>query len=303
MTTLTAVTEMNERQLEIFSHCEKYFFEHENPQQVMKNAHFFKEGYDAFGLSEEQLKDLRNHILRQYAPTPDEISELGCHFFATGKYEFGSLAIMLLKKHRPRVTRVVYENVKLWLDQGVENWAHADLIATKITPVFLELGIASMDDFAGWMESESKWTRRVAAVTMLYMKDKVSPEQLLDYIKPLMTDENRVVQQGVGWLLRELWKLYSQEVEDFLIEHKETTPRLIMQYATEKIHKDKKKRFRRAGGGPSNKNDKPFKPKKKFNANHKPSNNQRPQRPQKPKPVNSEIDFLPEEDEWEPDYE
>ena len=56
MIALTAVTEMNERQLEIFCHCEKFFFDHEKPALVNKYAHYFTEGYDAFGISEEEMK-------------------------------------------------------------------------------------------------------------------------------------------------------------------------------------------------------------------------------------------------------
>lgn len=247
MTTLTAVTEMNERQLEIFSFCESYFFDHENPALVTKNARYFREGYDAFGLDEFQLKRLRDTVLHRWNPSVQELAELGNHFFATGKYEFCSLAIMLLKKHRPRFDREVYDQVRKWVDNGVENWAHADLISTRITPVFLELGIASLDDFSSWLQSPCKWTRRVATVTMLYLKNSAPVQVLLDFIEPLMGDEKRTVQQGVGWLLRELWKEHPEEVEEYLFQHKESTPRLIIQNATEKMNKDSKKRFRRTG--------------------------------------------------------
>ncbi|MBW6514306.1 MAG: DNA alkylation repair protein [Candidatus Syntrophosphaera sp.] len=246
MTTLLAVTQMDPRQEEIFSFCEKYFFDHENPVLVNKNARFFTEGYDAFGLDEIQLKELRNEVLARFQPSVPELGKLAWHFFATGKYEFGSLAILLLKKHRPRFDRSIYDEIRRCLDGVVENWAHADLIATKITPIFLELNLATMDDFRSWLSSESKWTRRVAAVTMLWQRNRLPVSELLDFAQPLMLDEARPVQQGVGWLLRELWKLFPREVEDFLFQNKDRSPRLIIQYATEKMNKDKKKRFRRA---------------------------------------------------------
>ncbi len=246
MTILSAVTELDPRQAEIFSYCEKYLFDNENPTLVAKNAHYFTEGYDAFGLDEIQLKELRDLVFQQFEPSVQELTALAYHFFATGKYEFGSLALMFLKKHRPRFTRFTYDEVKRCLDNVVQNWAHCDLLATKITPVFLELEIATMEDFAQWRGSASKWTRRVAAVTMLYQRGKLPAQELLDFIQPLMQDPERAVQQGVGWFLRELWKLSPREVEDFLFLNKETAPPLIIQYATEKMNKDKKKRFRRA---------------------------------------------------------
>jgi 3-methyladenine DNA glycosylase AlkD len=61
-----------------------------------------------------------------------------------------------------------------------------------------------------------------------------------------MLDEERVVQQGLGWFLREAWKRQRLVVEEFLIEFKDTAPRLIYQYATEKMTPEQKNRFRRA---------------------------------------------------------
>lgn len=266
MIALTAVTQMDDRQLEIFSYCERYFFAHENPLYVNKYAHYFTEGYDAFGLDEEQLNVLRDDVLARFEPSIHEISGLAPHFFATGKYEFGSLAILLLKKHRPRFDRTVYEDVKRCADKGVENWAHADVLATKVTPVFLELEIATMEDFRTWLSSPSKWSRRIAAVTMLWQRGKLSPQELLDFVQPLMKDPERAVQQGVGWFLRELWKLSPREVEDFLFLHKDSAPRLIIQYATEKMGKDRKKRFSKAPVHTQPQN-KPRHPKDKFRRN------------------------------------
>lgn len=154
--------------------------------------------------------------------------------------------MMLLKKHRPRFERCVFEQMKRCLDEVVENWALADLIATKITPVLLELNIVDLEDFEPWRSSKSKWTRRVAAVTLLFLRNHRPVETLLKFIEPMMRDNTRPVQQGVGWFLRELWKIHALEVEDFLFAHKETAPSQIIQYATENMHKDKKKRFRHA---------------------------------------------------------
>jgi 3-methyladenine DNA glycosylase AlkD len=67
---------------------------------------------------------------------------------------------------------------------------------------------------------------------------------LLAFIRPLMHDPERVVQQGLGWFLRECWKKERKQTESFLLEWKDTAPRLIYQYATEKMSKADKARFR-----------------------------------------------------------
>jgi 3-methyladenine DNA glycosylase AlkD len=69
----------------------------------------------------------------------------------------------------------------------------------------------------------------------------------------MMVDDERVVQQGLGWFLRESWKRYPDETEELLLEFKDRAGRVIYQYATEKMTAAAKARFkaekRKAGGG------------------------------------------------------
>ncbi|NLK49973.1 MAG: DNA alkylation repair protein [Candidatus Cloacimonetes bacterium] len=249
-----ALKPMTELQQEIFDMCLQYLYDHENPQQMIKNSSLFKEGYDAFGISDNEQRELRDMVLERYNPNPQEIVDLGHIFFSTHKYEFGLLAVQLIKKHRPRMDRYVYEGIYKWLEEGVENSALADILSNKITPVFLELGIASLDDFETWRNASSKWTRRTAALTMLYLMDKASPERLLEYIKPMLNDEDKDVQYGVGFFLRELWGLHSEEVEAFLLKHKEAAAPMVLHIASQKMHIEKKKQLGRTNMPKTGKN-------------------------------------------------
>ena len=60
-----------------------------------------------------------------------------------------------------------------------------------------------------------------------------------------MVDKDREVHQGVGWFLREAWKKNHEVTESFLLKWKDRAPRLIIQYATEKMTKEEKLRFRK----------------------------------------------------------
>lgn len=240
---------------EIMKLTERLFLDHENPDLALKYARFFREGYDAYGIPEEMIRDHKRMLVEKYAFSPLEAAQLGHIFLKTGKYEFGTLAVMLLKKFRPKFTFEVFQVVRDWFEDGVENWAHSDMICSKLTPVFLELQIVELEGFADWRSSGSKWTRRAVPVTMLYLRKTADPNQLLDFIEPMMGDREYVVQQGLGWFLKQHWVVRHREVEDFLFRHRNTAPRLIIQYATEKMPRDKRKRFR--------KDDKPLKPGKK----------------------------------------
>lgn len=256
--------EISDKQQEILDACMQFLYEHENPEWVIKNYPLHKDSvYDAFGLSEDEQIELRQMVLENYELDVHELAEFGNILVYTHKYELGLLAIQLLKKHRPRLDYSIYEMVKNWLDDGLENIYLIDLLATKITPVFLELGIVGVDDFEKWRSSESQWTRRVGILTMLYLKDKVSPQRLLDFALPLINDPQKIVQQAVGIYLRELWGFYFEDVEEFLTKHKDNAAALVIQHATQKMHWEKKKRFGKAaltkapGGKPFDRRQKP----------------------------------------------
>ncbi|HPV14625.1 MAG TPA: DNA alkylation repair protein [Candidatus Cloacimonadota bacterium] len=239
--------EISTLQQQILDDCMQYLFEHEDPQVVIKNYPQHRDSvYDAFGLTEEEQREMLMMVLENYGLSVPELADFGTICVATHKYELQLLAVQMLKKHRPRMDRHCYEQVKLWLEDGLENIAIVDLLATKITPVFLELGIASVDDFQSWSSSESKWTRRVGILTMLYLKDKVSSDMLLEFAEPLLNDPEKIVQQAVGIYLMELWGFYSEAVEEFLALHKDDAAPLVIQHATQKMHWDKKKRYGKA---------------------------------------------------------
>ena len=58
-------------------------------------------------------------------------------------------------------------------------------------------------------------------------------------------EEEKKVPQGLGWFLREAWKIKRKETETFLLKWKDRAPRVIFQYATEKMTAEEKKRFRK----------------------------------------------------------
>ena len=66
-----------------------------------------------------------------------------------------------------------------------------------------------------------------------------------DFIDPMMMDQEKVVHQGLGWFLRETWKKSPDLVEGFLLKWKDQCARLIIQYATEKLTKAQKAKYKR----------------------------------------------------------
>jgi 3-methyladenine DNA glycosylase AlkD len=230
----------------IITKADTYLSARANPTNVAKYSRYFKEGYDAWGSSEVEHKTLARELQYEYPElSVGQLLELGKLLFQHGKYEMGSLAILLLENRLSEADRDTFDGLQQWFDFGVNNWAHADYLCSRVMPWFLLEEIVSFRDFSSWINSPSRWTRRAAPVTFIKIKKTTDPDQLLAFVEPLMTDPERVVHQGTGWFLRELWKVQPQKVEAFLYHHRNTAARLIIQYATEKLSKEDRLRYRK----------------------------------------------------------
>ncbi|HHV36464.1 MAG TPA: DNA alkylation repair protein [Candidatus Cloacimonetes bacterium] len=222
----------------------KFCFDREDPVRAIRNMRNFNEGYDAFGIEDEEMKVLRDRILGEFELEMDELADLGSVFLKTGKYELGTLAIMLLKKNRPRLTEYIRDQVRYWLDELVENWAHADFLAIKILPVLFELNLVDMEVWKDWRDSESKWTRRAAFVTFVWLRKAEKAEDILEFITPCIKETDRNAQAGLSWLITDLWHKSSEPVEEYLLEHKKEINPYILRAVSDKMPYAKAKIFR-----------------------------------------------------------
>lgn len=222
----------------------KFCFDREDPVRAIRNMRNFNEGYDAFGIEDEEIKVLRDRILDEFDLEVDELADLGSALLKTGKYELGTLAIMMLKKNRPRLTAHIRDQVKYWLDELVENWAHADFLAIKILPVLFELDLMDLEVWKQWRDSESKWTRRASFVTFVWLRKAEKAENILEFIKPCLNENDRNAQMGLSWLITDLWHKSSEQVEEYLLEHKKDINPYILKAVSDKMPHAKAKAFR-----------------------------------------------------------
>lgn len=164
----------------------------------------------------------------------------------SGKYEGTSFAILLLKGFSEQFKAETFTEIGKWIEIGIINWGHTDIICGYLISHFFKRNIISLNALSDWRTATNKFQRRavpVAMITLLKLTNDYSP--LFDFIEPLMCDTERVVHQGLGWFLREAWKIKKEETELFLLKWKNQAPRLIYQYATEKMSTEEKNVLRK----------------------------------------------------------
>ena len=235
----------------LVSEITAYCTAHADPKKAASWKRYFTEGFDAWGVLDKNdplwIAKKQEWLERYAALGLAGFLELGERLFACGKYEAGALAIHFAAHYRDSFDAAAFARLGRWFEAGIGNWAHTDVLCGLVIAPLVDSGRVGLDALAGWRESRFKYQRRAVPVGMLELiKSGKDVRPLLDFIRPLMLDGERVVQQGLGWFLREAWKKDPKPVEKFLLEWKDQAPRLIFQYATEKMTPAARTRFRRA---------------------------------------------------------
>ncbi len=176
------------------------------------------------------------------------------------------LILVELYKHNPSQRENIF-HFYLKHTEFINNWDLIDLSADKIVGQWIydhETVIASNakqspaekeqrllrrstsrnDTLSELARATSVWKRRIAIMsTFAYIKNGQS-EKTFQIATMLLHDQHDLIQKAVGWMLREVGKRCSQEVEeDFLRKRYKEMPRTMLRYAIERFPEVKRKSY------------------------------------------------------------
>ena len=222
-----------------------------NPDIIKKYQRYFKEGYDGYGIDDKTFKEQIDKWTEQWK---DEMSiesylSLGDELMKNGRFDEKHVAINFLKSSRQDFSKVTFNRIGNWFDCGINDWATTDVLCMFVLSSLLFDKVISFNDLETWIDSESEWKRRsvpVALVELDKLTKDLKPFESIELVEPLMLDNSEYVQKGIGTLLRGLWKKYPADIEIFLMKWKDKCGRLIIQYSTEKMDKEYRKKFRKS---------------------------------------------------------
>ncbi len=226
-----------------------FFIENSDPEIVKKYSRYFKGGFDGYGIEKKVFEEQQDLWIKNWKKEMSlkKYLDLGDRLMQTGKYEEESLAIVFIQSERESYTPETFDRIGEWFEMGISNWATTDVLCMLVLSTFLIDEVIPSKKLKEWNTSDSEWKRRAVPVTLVeLLKEGLEPKTALPIIEPLMQDESEYVQKGIGTLLRGLWKKYPNKVEDFLLRWKDQCGRLIVQYTTEKMDKEYRKKFRKS---------------------------------------------------------
>ena len=233
---------------ELYNELRQYCMENADEATRIKYSRYFKGDYNAWGLTQAVMDAKKKELIERKIITFDLIFEIAPLLMKSGKYEETSFVLIMLIQMKKKFDKAAFRKLESFFTIGINNWAHADTLGMFILPMFLAQNAVTIDDFKPWITSEYKFQRRCVPVTFIKSLKNTPLEELLAITDPLMKDSEREVHQGVGWFLREAWKLFPEKIEMYLMKYKDTAPRLIFQYACEKMTPENKQRFKKVKG-------------------------------------------------------
>jgi DNA alkylation repair enzyme len=232
---------------QLISDIRNFCVENVNEANIVKYSRYFKDGlYNGYGLTAPQIYARVKELLSMQGLSLKVSLDVAPDIIKNGKSEEISIIMLLAKSFYKLYTPDTFRDMEGWYHIGINNWAHADTMGMMVLPPFLHKNVVAINDFKHWLKAENKFQRRSVPVTFIkLLKTYENFPGLFAFIEDLMTDPEREVHQGTGWFLREAWKRKPEETELFLLKWKDTAPRLIIQYATEKMTPEHKMNFRR----------------------------------------------------------
>ncbi|SNR32246.1 3-methyladenine DNA glycosylase AlkD [Lutibacter flavus] len=198
---------------------------------------FFKEEIKVYGVKAAIVHKIAKENFKLIKDKPKlEIFKLCEELLQSGYTEEALIAYdwsyFIRKKYEP-TDFLIFEK---WVDTYITNWATCDTLCNHTIGTFIVMYPNYLNDLIKWTQSENRWKKRAAAVSLIVPARRGHfINEILKIADLLLLDKDDMVQKGYGWMLKEASKVNQKEIFNFVISKKATMPRTALRYAIEKL--------------------------------------------------------------------
>jgi 3-methyladenine DNA glycosylase AlkD len=219
----------------VITQIRKELQEQADPAVQKNSGRFFKEAIVCHGLKTSAVHAIAKNYWKEIRTRDKpEIFALCEELYQSGYMEEAFIvskwAHLLNDRYAPEDLAVF----RHWIETYISNWAECDGLCTHTIGDFIQQYPEYLDELKRWTQSENRWMRRAAAVslTMPARRGKYLDEAI-EIADLLLTDEDDLVQKGYGWLLKEASREHREEIFAYVMGHKKAMPRTALRYAIE----------------------------------------------------------------------
>ena len=203
---------------------------------------FFKEEIECYGIKTASVVAIAKKYWKEVkSRDKEEIFSLCEELYKSGYMEEAFIVSAWVPKLADRYEPSDLAVFRHFIDTYITNWAACDGFCNHAVGDFIEKYPECMDELKKWTQSENRWMRRAAAVSLIVpAKHGEFLDDVLEIADLLLADKDDMVQKGYGWLLKEASRKHQQEVFAYVVKNKTTMPRTALRYAIELMPKDLK---------------------------------------------------------------
>lgn len=181
---------------------------------------FFKEKIELYGvktaivtkISKEYFKHIKNY-------KKNDILALCEQLWKSGFIEETFIACNWSYYMHENSTSGDFSIYEKWLKSYVNNWASCDTLCNHTIGTLIEKYPDFLSNLIKWTESDNRWLRRGAAVTLIiparngkFLKDI---QRIAD---KLLLDQDDLVQKGYGWMLKAASEANEKEIFNYVMK-------------------------------------------------------------------------------------
>ena len=169
--------------------------------------------------------------------------EVADHLFSGPVLEEKVAAVFLLERLDAEFGDREFKMFESWLDR-ISSWADHDALVHDLIAPMITAKPARTKSVFRWAKSPNRWYRRAACVALIRgSRAQMFFPEVTKLSDALLTDEDGMVQKGLGWLLRETAKHNAARASPYLMKIRGRAPRLVLRTACEKLPLAAKKRI------------------------------------------------------------
>jgi 3-methyladenine DNA glycosylase AlkD len=198
---------------------------------------FFKDEIKSHGWYTAKLRSVavrfRRRIRKEFGL--DFLLRVADKLFAGRVLEEKIFAVFLLEKMTEEFGNAEFRLFESWLPR-ISSWAdHDGLVHYLIAPMVTAKADRIRRVFC-WATSPDRWHRRAACVALIQgTRQKIFFSEIKRLSDLLLSDEDDMVQKGLGWLLRETAKADAKRTVPYLMSIRKQAPRLVLRTACETL--------------------------------------------------------------------
>jgi len=206
---------------------------------------FFKDEIKSHGWYTADLRraarSFRREIRKEFGL--DFVVDVADELFSGTVLEEKVAAVFLLEKLDAEFGDHEFKLFESWLDR-ISSWADHDALVHDLIAPMVASSPARVKNVFLWAKSTNRWRRRAACVALIRgTRVKMFFPEITQLSNSLLSDEEDMVQKGLGWLLRETAKFDPKRTVAYLMKIRGRAPRLVLRTACETLPGATKKRI------------------------------------------------------------